>query len=352
VTRCFLGADVGGTKTHVLLTDETGRAVGFGESGPGNPEGVGFAGLSNVIYAAAQQALRRAGLRIDQIAGAGFGIAGYDWPSQRAATLAALEPLGLACPHEIVNDAIIGLLAGASEGWGVAVVAGTGCNCRGWDRQRREGRVVGMGSWPGESGGASELVERALRSIAYEWVRRGPPTALSPALMALVKARGLEDFVEGLTTGRYHIGAEAAPVVFRVAAEGDPVALDVIRWAGGELGELANAVIRQLNFEMLDFEVVLVGSTYNGSPLLIDSMRETVHALAPGARLVRLTAPPVVGGVLLGMEQVGVNGWLVRQALVETTNDMRRRIATDTPIQAATDSASSTDTSGHTDKWM
>jgi len=319
VTRYFLGADVGGTKTHVLIADEAGAALGFGESGPGNPEGVGLAGLTRVVCAATQAALQHADLTPHQIAGAGFGIAGYDWPSQRAATLQALEPIGLTCPHEIVNDAIIGLLAGASEGWGVAVVAGTGCNCRGWDKQRREGRVVGMGEWSGESGGASELVERAVRAIAYEWVRRGPPTALSPVFMALVGARDLEDFIEGLTTGRYPIGPEAAPIVFRVAAEGDAVALEVIRWGGRELGELANAVIRQLHFEALDFEVVLVGSTYNGSPLLIDSMRETIHALAPDARLVRLTAPPVVGGALLGMEQAGVNGWAVRQTLSETT---------------------------------
>lgn len=324
MTRYFLGADVGGTKTHVLIADETGRAVGFGESGPGNPEGVGLAGLTTVVRAATRQALQRAALTIDQIAGAGFGIAGYDWPSQRSVTLEALKPLDLQCPHEIVNDSILGLLAGASEGWGVAVVAGTGCNCRGWDRQRREGRVVGMGDWSGEAGGASELVEHALRSIAYEWVRRGPPTALSEAFMAQVSARDLEDFIEGLTTGRYSLGAEAAPSVFRVAAEGDPVALDVIRWGGRELGELAKAVIRQLNFEALAFEVVLVGSTYNGSPLLIDTMRETILALAPGARLVRLTAPPVVGGVLLGMEQAGHDGWPGRERLIESTNDFKK----------------------------
>lgn len=329
MTRYFLGADVGGTKTHVLIADETGRAVGFGEGGPGNPEGVGLTGLTAVVQAATDQALQRATLTIDRIEGAGFGIAGYDWPSQRAITLEALKPLGLHCPHEIVNDTILGLLAGASEGWGVAVVAGTGCNCRGWDRQRREGRVVGMGAWSGEAGGAGELVEHALRAIAYEWVRRGPPTALSRVFMAQVDARDLEDFIEGLTTDRYRLGAEAAPIIFQVATEGDPVALDIIRWGGRELGELAKAVIRQLNFEALEFEVVLVGSTYNGSPVLIEVMRETIMALAPNARLVRLSAPPVVGGVLLGMEQAGQDGWQERQRLIETTNELRKRVVHD-----------------------
>ncbi len=41
--------------------------------------------------------------------------------------------------------------------------------------------------------------------------------------------------------------------------------------------------------------------------LLTDVMRETIHTVAPGARLVRLTVPPVVGAVMLGMEQAGVD---------------------------------------------
>ena len=30
----FLGIDIGGTKSHALIADEEGRAVGFGQAGP------------------------------------------------------------------------------------------------------------------------------------------------------------------------------------------------------------------------------------------------------------------------------------------------------------------------------
>jgi hypothetical protein len=76
---------------------------------------------------------------------------------------------------------------------------------------------------------------------------------------------------------------------------------------------------------------VLVGSTYEGGPLLIDPMRAAVLAVAPRARFVRLSAPPVIGGVLLGMEQGGVNGWLVKDRLIETTNDLMKRSTTTEP---------------------
>ena len=121
--------------------------------------------------------------------------------------------------------------------------------------------------------------------------------------------------------GSICLDASLAPLVFEVAAQGDAVALDAIRWAGRELGELANAVIRQLEFEALEFDVVLVGGMYQGGPLLIEPMRATIQALAPRARLVRLTAPPVVGAVLLGMEQARVDASRVREALLDSVGE-------------------------------
>ncbi len=317
----YLGVDVGGTKCHALIADETGQAVGFGEAGPGNHENVGYPGLISALNEAAHKALANAGLTVDQIAGAGFGVAGYDWPSERQPTLEAIATLGLTCPIEAVNDTIIGLLAGSEQGWGVAVVAGTGCNCWGWDRQRRVGRVTGCGRF-GEHGGAWDLVSRAIDSIAYEWCRRGPSTQLSPAFVELTGARDIPDLLEGLIMGKYFIGTNSAPLVFKVAAQGDPVAREVIRRIGLELAELAKGVIRQLNLEELSFEVVLVGSLYEGGHLLIDPMRDAIHEIAPEARLVRLDAPPVVGGTLLGMEQGGLDAPKFRNALVESTRKL------------------------------
>lgn len=319
----FLGIDTGATKSHALIADETGRAVGFGQGGPGNPEAIGYEGLGELLRQITGQALDQAGLRPDQLAGAGFGIAGYDWPSQRESLRQTLRALELGrTPFELVNDALIGLLAGASAGWGVCVIAGTSCNCWGWDAQRRVGRMTGFSRFFGEAAGGAELVRKAVQVVAMAWTRRGPATALTAAFIELTGAAGIEDLLEGLTQQRYHLSSSAAPTVFRVAAAGDAVAQELITWAGQELASLASGVIRQLEFEAMEFEVVLAGSFYNGSPRLAETMRETIHKVAPGARLVRLTAPPVVGGVLLGMEQAGLNPSPVREALIRSTNEL------------------------------
>jgi N-acetylglucosamine kinase-like BadF-type ATPase len=301
--RYYLGTDLGATKTHTLITDETGMALGFGESGPGNHESVGYEGMFASMRDSMNQALGASSLSPADIAGAGFGVAGYDWASEYEATAQTIERLGLRAPYRFVNDTVPGLVAGSDEGWGVVVVSGTGSNCRGWDREhRREGRVTGHGILMGEGAGASELMHRCMQLVGYAWSRRGPQTALADVLIQHIGARDLEDLIRGYSTNEYQIGAEAAPMVFRVAEAGDAVARELIHWAGCELGEMANAVIRQLEFEDLAFDVVMTGGMFEGGRMLIEPMRATIHRLAPGARLVRLTAPPVLGAVMIGME--------------------------------------------------
>ena len=142
--KYFLGVDIGGTKSHALIADESGQVVGFGQAGAGNWEGVGYDGLKQVMLAITDQALGMAGLEWDRIAGTGMGIAGFDWPSQRQPHMDIIHSLGLHCPVELVNDAALGIPAGTHEGWGLSVVSGTGCNCRGWNADRsRTGRAVG-----------------------------------------------------------------------------------------------------------------------------------------------------------------------------------------------------------------
>jgi N-acetylglucosamine kinase-like BadF-type ATPase len=322
--RYFLGVDAGGTKTHALIANETGEAVGFGLAGPGNWESVGYDGLAKNLLDTTTQALEMAKLSISQIAGTGMGLAGYDWPSQRAAHLKAVRPLKLACPLEIVNDTTLGILAGAEEGWGISVVSGTGCNCRGWSRDHQnEGRVVGGGSdWSGEAAGGFDILARAMRAVAFEWVRRGPATALTPAFLKETGAKNLDDLVEGVYLGRFDFNPAMILLVFEIARQGDAQALEVIRWAGNELGMMAVSVINQLDLQKEVFDVVLIGSLYDGHPLMTESMRTTIQRCAPQARLVRLTVPPVVGGVVLGMQEAGKDAREVRSKLIETTRKL------------------------------
>jgi N-acetylglucosamine kinase-like BadF-type ATPase len=325
--KYYLGVDVGGTKTHALIADENGQALGFATGGPGNWDGVGYDGLTRVLLDVTSHALERANTKVDQIVGAGLGIGGFDWPSERQDHLDAIRPIGLTCPLEIVNDATLGILAGATEGWGVSLVAGTGCNARGWSKDHKhQGRAVGgWNSWSGEYAGGYDIVARAMRAVVFEWLKRGPKTALTQVFLKQTGAKDLDDLVEGVYLQRYAFEPALVLLVFETARQGDPQALEVMRWAGDELGQMAVGVINQLELQSETFELVLIGSLHDGHPLLSQTLRETVLHAAPGAQLVRLTVPPVVGGVLLGMEQAGLNGYGMRDKLIRTTKELLKK---------------------------
>jgi N-acetylglucosamine kinase-like BadF-type ATPase len=322
MNHCFLGVDIGGTKSHALVADDRGQAIGFATGGAGSYEVAGWDGLRGTLKAVTAEAIAAAGITPGDISGAGFGVAGYDWPAEREPHQRAIEALGLACPYGLVNDAVIGLIAGAREGWGVAVAAGTGNNVRGRDRQGCEGQVTGCGLLYGEHGGAVEMVRKALHAVAYAWTLRGPATRLTEAFIAATGARDATDLLQGVAVGHYALSPAHAPLIFEAARKGDQVAQGIVRWAGDELGRSALAVIRQLGFQDLVFDTVLIGSVFKGGAALVEALRARIHSEASGARLVRLAVPPVTGGVLLAMEVAGVQAAGVRGSLMSSTEDL------------------------------
>jgi len=51
-------------------------------------------------------------------------------------------------------------------------------------------------------------------------------------------------------------------------------------------------------------------------------MREVVLKHCPHAKLIRLDGLPVVGAVILGMEQAGFDGYAVRENMVRTAKEL------------------------------
>lgn len=322
--KYFLGIDVGSSKTHALIVDETGESVGFGHSGGGNHQGVGYEGLGRALIESFRQAREMAGLEVAAIAGAGFGVAGYDFPSDREGHLQTIATLGLSCPVDIVNDGMNGLLAGARRGIGVNVTAGSSNNCRGRGRNGKEGRIVGNGIMFGEFGGAYEIAAHGLQMVNYAWIKRIPPTALTQVYIEAAGARDEMDLMEGLSTSRYHLLPHLAVRVIEAAREGDPAACDVMDWAGRELGWLAVAVARQIGMQDEEVEVIQSGSVFEAGDLLAKPMRELVLEHCPRARLIRLDGPPVVGAVILGMERASFDGYAIRDQMIRTAKELVR----------------------------
>jgi N-acetylglucosamine kinase-like BadF-type ATPase len=322
--KYFLGIDVGSSKTHALIVDECGRCVGFGKSGGGNHQSVGYERVGEVLQQSFADAWQMSGVTKNQIVGAGFGVAGYDFPSDREGHLQAIASLGLNCPVEVVNDGWNGLFAAATRGVGVNVTAGSGVNCRGRGRHGQEGRVVGNGTEFGEYGGAIEIVFRAAQFVNYAWIKRIPPTRLTAIFLEATGAKDEMDLMEGLSNHYYHLFPYLAIKISEAARAGDHAALEVMRWSGKELGWLAISVARQIGMENEELEIIQSGSVFEAGEIISGPMRQQILEHCPKAKLIRLDGPPVVGPVILGMEQAGFDGYAVREKIVQSAKELVR----------------------------
>lgn len=305
----FVGVDAGGTKTHALVADEAGEVLGIGRAGTGNWEGVGLDGALAALRQAVGEALSAARTAPQEVTAAAYGLAGLDWPSDEARLRPLVEELGLSGPSVLVNDTFVALRAGAREPWGVVIVAGTGTTVAGRNRQGQMARTLGLGYPFDDWGSAPDLAQAALHAVARAYTGRGPATTLSDRLVRLVGAADIPDLLEGVSRWRYHLLPLVADVVQALMEEadgGDSAAREIVLRAGRELGGGAVIVIRRLGMEGTEFDLVLAGGLFrSATPLLLDTLYQTVRAIAPGARLVRLSVPPVVGGVLLAMDAAG-----------------------------------------------
>jgi N-acetylglucosamine kinase-like BadF-type ATPase len=326
----LLGIDTGTSKTHAMLSTDTGLVVGFGEAGCGNYEVVGFDGFIDAMRKATEQALSMAAIKKDQIIGMGLGISGYDWPSEASLMVRAIQSLEINCDFGFENDVTIGLIAGSSAGWGIAADAGTGNNVRGRDPEGRIGRITGNSIYYGEIGGGGEMVWLAQIAVTHAWTLRGPKTQLTKSFMDFAEVNSEFELIEGLATEQIHLPPSLAEEIFRLAAQGDSVASEIITTTAHELALNVNAVIQQLDLQQRIFDLVLIGSIFKAGEPYLRSFRQTVHGFAPGANLVWLSIPPVVGAVLLGAEVVGISLPQLRGALIDSVKHFMRVRLSDT----------------------
>jgi len=320
--RYFLGVDVGSSKTHALVANENGHCLGFGQAPGGNHQVVGYDGLEAALHQSCNEAVKMTDISPKQLVGAGFGVAGYDFPSDLPPHLETISKLGLSCPVEVVNDGVNGLLAGTTHGIGVNVSAGSGVNCCGRGPNGEEGRIVGNSTDFGEFGGASEIVWKGLHMVNYAWIKRTPPTALTAIYLEATGAKDELDLMEGLSNDHYHLSPFIAVKIIEIAKKEDQAAREVVTWAGEELGWLAVSVARQIGMEHAEVEIVESGSIFDVGELLTKPMRKVILEQVPEALLTRLEGPPVVGPVLLGMQVAAFDGYPVRQTLIQTAKKL------------------------------
>ena len=304
-----LGVDGGNSKTDVWLVAGDGRLVGTARGGTTSHQQVGLERGMAMLSDLVRDAARDGGVPVEPgrpIAGHGaFCLAGADFPSDVRELSRAIDGLGVAEDVTVLNDAFAGLRAGASRPWGVALVCGHGVNGAAISPDGRRARFDGVGDIAGDWGGGTSMGYAALGAAVRGRDGRGPRTLLERTVPAFFGERTPPGLVRRLyfePSLQSRID-ELTLLAFEAAIAGDAVARSIVDRLADELVAMAGALIRRLRLTRTDVEVVLTGGVFNTSDAAFYArLEDGVQAIAPRARLVRLTAPPVLGAALLALD--------------------------------------------------
>ncbi|MFI8965621.1 N-acetylglucosamine kinase [Streptomyces sp. NPDC053493] len=309
----LLAIDAGNSKTDVTVLGPGGTVLGEARGGGFQPPVVGVETAVDAlaeIVGRAWEAAGGAGLdpRFAHVAAC---LANADLPVEEAELTAALLARGWSRSVRVHNDTFALLRAGIDEPRGVAVVCGAGINCVGMLPDGRTARFPAIGKISGDWGGGGGLADEALWFAARAEDGRGEPTALARALPGHFGLPTMYALIEALHLGRVPLVRkhELTPVLFRTAAEGDPVAEALVDRLADEVVALASVALGRL--ELLDeaAPVVLGGSVLAARhPRLDGRIAELLAVKAPKAVIGVVTAPPVLGAGLLALDAVGAPG--------------------------------------------
>ena len=301
-----LGVDAGNSKTVALVAGLDGTVVGAGRSGGGDisNRAVGVAALENVT-AAVTAALEQSSVDKQQLVAQTFSMAGADWPEDFAFLREHLSRRW--GEVQVVNDAVGALRAGSPEGVGVVSVCGTYATSA---ARSPDGATWHAGFWQ-ETGGAFRLGEEALRAVYRADLGIDPATSLTNAVLAFFSRDSVQDILQALTTRGSSLSANTvarlAPLLLSAAARGDTVARGIVHSQGYTLADYALAAARQVGIDAAPFKLFLTGGVFrHPSRLLEEAVSARVYTHNPNVTVSRSDREPVVGAVLLALEDAAV----------------------------------------------
>jgi N-acetylglucosamine kinase-like BadF-type ATPase len=286
--------------------------MGRARVGPSNHQLIGVEGALDALTQAVAAVLEDAQLagRDRPICSTGvYCLAGIDLRVDEDTLGAAIGAQGWTARAIVRNDTFAVSRAGTTSPWGIGVVCGTGMNCAAVGPDGRTVRFPALAELSGDfAPGGAWLGVRALGLALRAGDGRGAPTVLRDQVPAHLGEPDAEAVLTGVYTGAipYARLFELARVLLDAAAAGDTLARRAADTLADEVVAFVRAAVVRLDLQNENVEVVLGGGVFDtGDTAFLDRVADGVRAAAPGAVLVHLDAPPVLGAGLIGLDAIG-----------------------------------------------
>ena len=297
-----LGIDAGGTKTVCLLADERGTFVSEGRGPGANLHVDGELAVEKVLHEVMEMAIGEQAIAPAAIC---IGIAGVDRAEDARTVRAIMRRIGYKSRVQVVNDALIALVAGAGDSPGIVIVAGTGSIVYGRNADFEAARAGGWGPILGDEGSGYWIGREALAAAVRAVDGRGPATQLTEEVLAYF---GIDDpsrlprVVHDSELPRVNV-ATLGSIVQRASEGGDAVATRVLDRAADELAIAAGSVAAKLEMRGDAFPFILAGGVFRAVPWLVAELPRRLVEIAPRAEARILDREPAAGAVHLALAE-------------------------------------------------
>lgn len=298
--RYYCGWDGGGTKTEVLCVNAAFETIGNVCFGPMNVNGAGkervgqsvrdcmafMAGLPGGLDACDALVIGTAGVSNREVSG---------FLTEQVRSCGYNGPLVLKGDQEIA-------LAGAVDGAGAVLVAGTGSVCCGQDETGRLARSGGCGYLIDDEGGGYAIGRDILAAAVRAMDNRIPPTVLTDLLKQELGMETVQDVVTWLyapSTGKKEVAA-LAPLMIKGMEAGDEAALNIAYKAARELAELVKGVWKTLHLSQ--GELAFVGSILLRCELINREVTRLCEEACPGLKVISAHGTPAQGAAKLALQ--------------------------------------------------
>ncbi len=293
----IVGIDVGGTKTHIRVVDESGALdreardiIVATESWQLDSSLAAQGSIARLL------ALFAPHLPLDEPATLVVGAHGCDSPRQ-------IQEFAEAIRRDfngsvfVVNDAqLLGPAAGELNA--IALIAGTGSIVVGQDENRAVITAGGHGWMLADPGSGPALARESVRAILDRCDRGEPADHLGTLFMESMGVATPSELSHEFTRrASMQMWAQMASLVFDAAHAGSTDAMQVIDAAAAELAQSVKAL---LDRGARATAVIAAGGVVTNQPMLEESIRRHIVALSPSMSVSVLRTAPVAGAIALG----------------------------------------------------
>ncbi len=286
MTFIVAGVDGGGSKTQVIIADETGQQLGE-VVGPGSAARPGeIEHSASVIADTVRDALASCELSDVTPRVLCVGVAGAAGEPEREALWTALTARGVAEEIVVQPDYSIALDDAFGDGPGILLISGTGSAAFGRGPAGHTARCGGWGPVCGDEGSGAWIGRRALSIVTASADGREPETALMGAILTAAQVNEPRDLIAWAALATPAQMASLAPVVTSIADSGDLRANALVSLAVEELVLHVRTLARALFVdERAATPLALTGGMLKKGATLRKRLEQRLRSAVPGAQL-------------------------------------------------------------------